>query len=249
MRDYQQQVARARASQTAIERYETPWDFFEFHSAPSHEKAPEVERIHATHTRTHDEIVWTFITDKLQSVKTTGAAVITLMIGIGDPPADDRTMGAVLESLEDMRRVQVISSEYIEAEAVPIRIYCFRSRGWFHIEVNHLDVAEDQISDPFHTSVKMEISAGSAERGPNFSRLKDDLISLSHIPFKGKEEIALWKKAIAEVYVTSPSIKGIVDDETRGTIEQTSPDLARRVIEMLKGSKSQTSRPLSVISV
>jgi len=237
--DHERQLARSQLSRNEIEQYETTWDFHELHSTKEHVK----------HVKEHKVLIKSTIESMFDKLTISGGAIITLLIGIGDPEPTDANISKMMNALLDMKRVIFTQSGELEAEILPIKLYCFKTRKGFEIQIGHLTGKEGGKDDTIEFAPIMEIPSTSS----SLSRLFDKLDFLSRAPFTdiGDDETPfMWKKVICELYKSAPTPRvEFQDPNIANVFKQTSIDYSKELTAELVRDKSDTRRRVVIIEL
>ena len=240
--DHERQLARSQLSRNEITRKESPWDFHDFHSTKDHVK----------HVNEHKTKIESMILSTFDKLTISGGAIITLLIGISEPDPTDANIRKMMNALLDMKRVIFAQSGELEAEILPIKIYCFKTHKGFEIQVIHLTGTAGGRDDMLEFAPIMEIPRTSSSLSQLFAKLD----SLSCEPytdftdFGDKDTHFMWKKVICESYTSAPTPSvEIQNPDIVNVIKQTSIDYSKKLTAELVREKSDTRRRAVIIEL
>jgi len=243
--EYLRQIAAGHFSRNTITPSSTAWDFKEFHKTADH----------VTHVRENKEVIKNKIILALNDVTMSGGAIITLLIGIGDPDPADVNMASMMDALSDMRRVIFTQDNYVKAEILPIKIYCFKSRDGFQFDIGYLTGKENEDIDTLEFAYEMRINRLTPTAG-ELNRLFSKLESLSRAPFTvftvtGDDKTPfIWKQVICHLFKSAPTPRGVIQNQDIANVfKDASIDYSKELIDDLKNWKSITRRRAVIIEL
>ena len=242
--EYVRQIAAGHSSRNEIIPESTPWDFRELHSTKNH----------LTHIKEHKTLIKSTIISTLndERLTTSGGAIITLLIGLGDPDPADVNMTSMMDALLDMRRVIFAQGDSVKAEILPIKIYCFKSRDGFQFDIGYLTGVENEDIDTLKFANEMHIGALTPTAG-GLNRLFSMLELLSFAPFtvSGDDKIPfIWKQVICNLFKSATTPRSVIQDPVIAKVfSDASINYNNELVADLKRWKSITRRKLVVIDL
>ena len=240
--EYLRQIAAGHFSRNTITPSSTAWDFKEFHKTADH----------VTHVRENKAVIKSKIISTLNDITMSGGAIITLLIGIGDPDPADVNMASMMDALSEMRRVIFTQDNYVKAEILPIKIYCFKSRDGLQFDIGYLTGKEDEDIDTLEFAVEMRINRLTPTAG-ELNRLFSKLESLSLAPFTvtGDDKTHfMWKQVICHLFESAPTPRGVIQNpDIANVFKDASIDYRKELIADLKSWKSITRRPVAILEL
>jgi hypothetical protein len=209
----------------------------------------EIDSHHRSHliagAEEHQDLIETEMRKALEEMRTDSALLITLVVGVGEIESDSNRQ-AIDDALMDMRRVQEVDDETGEVllELVPIRIYCFRARGYYEVQVVY------PVLNETGPDVTRFLPIQTIESTSNFRNLFDKIsaaatFNAAHLNLPERIPY-FWKSVTIEEHKSSPRVRGeLMSSQSKEAYEEMSRNAPVDVIADLRQAKGDFGRAVS----